>query len=186
MREGLEPRDQALLSALAYAGLRPQEALALRWEEVGERALHVARKNTYGAILPYTKTRTERHVRLLIPLVEDLTDWQRKSGVGRGLLFPRYDGKAFTETDYRNWRRRRYEPAARRAGLTDSRPYDLRATWVSLMIFEGAHRRRGRAAGRPLRGDMPAPLRAGLRGVRPRRTHRRGGPDPCSARGDRR
>ena len=52
-------------------------------------------------------------------------------------MFPRYDGEPFTETDYRNWRRRRYEPAARRGGLTDSRPYDLRATWVSLMIFEG-------------------------------------------------
>jgi integrase len=39
--------------------------------------------------------------------------------------------------DYRNWRHRRFEPAARRAGLEDSRPYDFRATWVSLMIFEG-------------------------------------------------
>jgi integrase len=137
MRQDLEPRDQALLSVLAYAGLRPQEALAMRWEDVGERTLRVARKNVDGTILPYTKTRTERHVRLLAPLIEDLNDWRVRSGVDRGLLFSRYDGKPFTETDYRNWRRRRYEPAAERAGLDGSRPYDLRATWVSLMIFEG-------------------------------------------------
>lgn len=137
MRQDLEPRDQALLSVLAYVGLRPQEALALQWEDVGERTLRIGRKNVDGTILPYTKTRTERHVRLLEPLVEDLNDWQVRSGVDRGLLFPRYDGKPFTETDYRNWRRRRYEPAAERAGLDGSRPYDLRATWVSLMIFEG-------------------------------------------------
>ncbi|MEJ7893014.1 MAG: tyrosine-type recombinase/integrase [Solirubrobacteraceae bacterium] len=139
---------------------------------------------TDGTILPYTKTRTERHVRLLAPLVEDLTDWQRKSGAGRGLLFPRYDGKPFTETDYRNWRWRRYEPAARLAGRTDSRPYDLRATWVSLMIFEGhtvveVARQAGHSAETCLRHYArvfeeydPA-------------EHRRGGPDPGSARGDR-
>ncbi len=28
-------RDRALVSVLAYAGLRPEEALALRWPDVG-------------------------------------------------------------------------------------------------------------------------------------------------------
>jgi integrase len=137
MREDLEPRDQALLSVLAYAGLRPQEALALRVEDIGERTIHVGRKNVDGTVLPYTKTRGQRHVRLLLPLIDDLKDWGRASGRGSGLLFPRFDGAPMREVDYRNWRRRRYEPAAERAGLDGSRPYDLRATWVSLMIFEG-------------------------------------------------
>jgi integrase len=137
MREGMQPRDKALLSVLAYAGLRPQEVLALQFEDIGERSIHVGRKNVDGRTLPYTKTRTQRHVWLLEPLIEDLAGWHRATRRGSGLLFPRYDGKPFTEVDYRNWRRRRYEPAAERAGLENSRPYDLRATWVSLMIFEG-------------------------------------------------
>jgi integrase len=137
MREGMEPRDKALLSVLAYAGLRPQEALAVRFEDISERSIRVARKNVDGRILAYTKTRTQRHVRLLEPLVEDLAEWHRASSGANSLLFPRFDAKPFTEVDYRNWRRRRYEPAAERAGLDGSRPYDLRATWVSLMIFEG-------------------------------------------------
>jgi integrase len=37
----LRPRDRQLLRLLAYAGLRPQEARALRWAHVGERTLTV-------------------------------------------------------------------------------------------------------------------------------------------------
>ena len=41
MRTAVGPRDAALLSVLAYAGLRPQEARGLRWAHVGERTLVV-------------------------------------------------------------------------------------------------------------------------------------------------
>jgi integrase len=67
MRAGLEERDRALISVLAYAGLRPQEALALRFEDIGTRTVHVSRKNVDGEILPYTKTRVARSVRLARP-----------------------------------------------------------------------------------------------------------------------
>jgi integrase len=50
---------------------------------------------------------------------------------------PGFDGHPLTETDWRNWRRRIYRPAAQRAGLTKSRPYDLRHSFVSLLIWEG-------------------------------------------------
>lgn len=50
---------------------------------------------------------------------------------------PRFDGKALLETDWRNWRRRIYRPAALRAGLPTTRPYDLRHSFVSLLIWEG-------------------------------------------------
>jgi hypothetical protein len=42
-----------------------------------------------------------------------------------------------TEIDYRNWRRRTYAVAAKRAGLRTQRPYDLRHAFVSLLIAEG-------------------------------------------------
>jgi hypothetical protein len=37
----------------------------------------------------------------------------------------------------RNWRKRGFVPAAKEAGLTEPRPYDLRHSFVSLLINEG-------------------------------------------------
>ena len=41
IRQCLGHRDATLVSVLAYAGLRPGEALALRWDDVRERTLLV-------------------------------------------------------------------------------------------------------------------------------------------------
>ena len=51
--------------------------------------------------------------------------------------FGRRDGKPWTLTDWQNWRRRIYTPASRGAGVTNPRPYDLRHSFVSLLIHEG-------------------------------------------------
>jgi site-specific recombinase XerC len=131
IRAELEPHDAALVSTLAYAGLRPEsEALPLTWGDVGERTISVHA----------TKTGHTRHVRLLEPLADDLRVWRAASGnpVGRSLVFPRPSGKQWTETDWQNWRRRVWRPAALAAGLpADSRPRDLRASFASLLIHEG-------------------------------------------------
>ena len=39
--------------------------------------------------------------------------------------------------DWKNWRRRIFEPAAKAAGLERVRPYDLRHSFASLLIHEG-------------------------------------------------
>ena len=52
-------------------------------------------------------------------------------------MFPRRDGEPWRDTDYRNWRRRIFEPAAEAAGESKLRPYDLRHSFVSLLIAEG-------------------------------------------------
>jgi hypothetical protein len=41
------------------------------------------------------------------------------------------------EDDWRNWRQRIFEPAVESAGLIRIRPYDLRHSFVSLLIAEG-------------------------------------------------
>jgi integrase len=56
---------------LAYAGLRPGEAIALRWHNLGERTLLIERSVAFGQIKP-TKTARTRSVRLLAPLKEDM------------------------------------------------------------------------------------------------------------------
>lgn len=40
------PRDRALVSVLAYSGPRPEEALRLRWRDIGEEAIHYDGRKT--------------------------------------------------------------------------------------------------------------------------------------------
>jgi integrase len=135
IRLQLGARDATLVSILAYAGLRPGEALALGWRNVRERTILVDRAIALGTEKG-TKTNATRTVRLLAPLAKDLAGWQRASD-GRELVFPRSDGAPWTDHDYRNWRKRIYRPAALAAGLEAGRPYDLRHSFVSLLIHEG-------------------------------------------------
>lgn len=131
-------RDATLVSVLAYAGLRPGEALALTWAHVRERTLLVESSVSIGAIAS-TKTRRRRTVRLLAPLASDLAEWRvRRAGAARdALVFPGYDEQPWSSAGWKNWRRRSFGPAAEAAGLKDSRPYDLRHSFVSLLIAEG-------------------------------------------------
>jgi len=131
-------RDATLVSVLAYAGLRPGEALALRWANIRERTILVDRAAALGD-LKETKTGRTRSVRLLAPLAADLREWQLKSGMpdGDALVFPARTGRAWSEEGWRNWRRRIFRPAAQAAGLERFRPYDLRHSFVSLLLAEG-------------------------------------------------
>jgi len=137
LRARLRPADALIVSVLAYAGLRPQELLALQWNDIHERAILVRRKNVDGQLYPYTKTRQNRRVKLLAPLAGDLTEWKLATGRRDGLVVPRPDGEPWREYDYRNWRRRVYQPNAAALGLTSGVPYDLRGSFVSLLAWEG-------------------------------------------------
>ena len=123
-------RNATIVSLLAYAGLRPAEDRGLRWEDVNGRTLHVVA----------TKTGRARDIELLAPVAEDLASWRNISGElnGNGLILPTMDGDGWKRGDWHNWRRRVYQPAAIAAGVTgDLRPYRLRASFVSLLLWEG-------------------------------------------------
>jgi integrase len=135
IRAQLGPRDATLVSVLAYAGLRPGEGLALTWRNVRERTILIDRAVALGTEKG-TKTNATRTVRLRAPLADDLKTWRQASGESE-LVFPRVDGGHWTDDDYRIWRRRIYRPAALAAGLDPARPYDLRHSFVSLLIHEG-------------------------------------------------
>lgn len=137
LRARLAPRDGTIVAVLAYSGLRPQELLALQWEDVVDDAIAVRRKNVDGKLYPYTKTRQDRRVRLLAPLAADIAEWALASGRRTGLVFPGHDGKPWTRSAWSNWRRRVYQPNARAVGLTTPIPYDLRGSFVSLLAWEG-------------------------------------------------
>jgi len=131
-------RDATLVSVLAYAGLRPGEALALTWRHVGRRALLVDGAVSLGEI-GATKTRRARSVPLVTPLVNDLSDWWQACGRpgDEELVFPGPQGAPWTRTAWQNWRRRVYADSAAELGLQTTRAYDLRHSFVSLLIHEG-------------------------------------------------
>ena len=131
-------RDATLVSVLAYAGLRPGEALALRWENIRDRTILVEAAVALGDVKE-TKTGRTRSVRLLAPLAADLREWQLGSGKpdDQALVFPSRAGRPWTDEGWRNWRRRVFAPAAKAAGLERFRPYDLRHSFVSLLLAEG-------------------------------------------------
>ncbi len=145
MRATMNHRDATLVSVLAYCGLRPGEALALRWADIRERTVLVNKAISLG-VEGSTKTGQVRSAELPEPVRDDLAAWKKASGVQVGLIFPGHDGKPWTDTAIRNWRSRVWQPAAVKAGLatiteTDGkrsyegpRPYDLRHSCASYML----------------------------------------------------
>jgi integrase len=123
-------RNALIVSMLAYAGLRPIEDRGCTWGDLHERTIHVFA----------TKTGRARDVDLIAPLAEDLARWSKARGCPRDdeLVIPRPTGGQWTREDWANWRRRIWRPAAVEAGVEgDLRPYRLRGSFVSLLLWEG-------------------------------------------------
>jgi integrase len=110
--------DAALVSLLAYAGPRPNEAWRLTWEDVREETI----------LLRASKTGRVRTVPILSPLRMDLDNWRAQNP--EALVFPTATGKQFTKDTWDNWRNRIWS----KVGKATFRPYDLRHGYVSLML----------------------------------------------------
>jgi len=125
MRTAVDARDATLISVLAYAGLRPGEALGLRWGDVREQTLLIQRAISLGEESD-TKTRQHRTVRLLAPLAADFRAW--RMAVGRPddceLVFPGKEAQPWTQAAYQSWRRRAFKRGTDAAGLAHARPYE--------------------------------------------------------------
>src|SRR3954449_7505087 len=132
-------RDATLLALLAYAGLRPQEALALEWRHIRERTLLVERALSDGQLKALKNRRQPRTVELLAPLREDLAAWRaaQSEPPATAPVFPSNAGTFWRASDWRNWRKRSYKPLAEAVGINGARPYDLRHAFASLLIYEG-------------------------------------------------
>ena len=122
-------RNALIVSMLAYGGLRPFEDRASKWSDLRERTLHVVGKRG-----------RPRDVDLLPPLAQDLAEWRMVCGrpAADQLIVARPSGGQWTREDWSNWRTRVWRPAAIKAGVTgDLRPYRLRGSFVSLLLWSG-------------------------------------------------
>ena len=86
-----------------------------------------------------TKTGQARTVRLLAPLARDLAELRLLRGRpdDDALLFPNGSGGVWNDPAWQTWHRDAWQPACRAVGLEGARPYDLRHSFVSLLIHEG-------------------------------------------------
>jgi integrase len=128
--------DATLVSLLAYAGLRPQEARALTWEHVRKNTLLIEQAAS-GTTIKSTKTGKIRSVELLSALREDLALWREASGGSSGLVLPAADGTVWSNEAYKSWSRRAFADAIEATGREYFSPYTLRHSFASLLIQEG-------------------------------------------------
>lgn len=124
-------RDETIISLLAYAGLRPAEVCALQWRHITDHSILVEQSAQAGMI-QRTKTGGARVVPLNPVLAEDLDAYGR--GLPNELVVT---GERGGILNWKNWFRRVWMPAARNAGVKAT-PYDLRHTFVSLLLHSGA------------------------------------------------
>jgi integrase len=116
--------DQALVTLLAYVGLRPQEALAAIWSDIASDKL----------IVDASKTERTRVVPLLPTVRKELAALQLRQGRPgpAAPIIATSSGEAWSDSRFRSFRRHRWSKVA--PGM---RPYDLRHAYVSLMIQAG-------------------------------------------------
>lgn len=103
--------DSCLVGLMSYAGLRPAEALALRWGDIGERTITVDKAVRDGAEAS-TKTMNLRVPPLATTLREDLFNLRHDFGSrdDTQLIFPSRSGGHWSRSEQNNWRNRVWGP----------------------------------------------------------------------------
>jgi integrase len=165
IRRVLTRQDAALVSVLAYEGVRPGEAFALSWQHVLDASknprerLLVERALSDHRLAP-TKSARVREPELFAPVAEELTALYVAVGEPKShtLVFPDRRGGYLRR---QNWRKRVWLPALRVAdpcpaceatgrvqdelcascqgtGVANYfRPYDLRHTAATILLYSG-------------------------------------------------
>ena len=117
-------------------GMRRGELLGVQWEDVDLEGHRIfVRRALWRAKFVTPKSRRSRRTIDLAPTLQSALARLRSRFQG-GLVFCRADGKPI-EPD--NFIKREWARALRRANLRRIRSHDLRHTYASLLIAQGAH-----------------------------------------------
>jgi len=147
-------RWESLWEILLVTGLRPGEALGLKWSDVDwegsrisvQRSLARSDNNSWYFVEPKTPT-SRRSVVVPPSSMESLKRYRVKQAEERlqkgaefrsdlDLVFCNGRGEPI---DYRAAVRQHFKPLVRAAGLNPLRPYDLRHTCATLLLAGGEH-----------------------------------------------
>ena len=126
-----DEQDAALVTVLAFAGLRLGEALALRWRDVHFDAGRLVIARSYsGGVEGATKSGKERSLPMLPQVAQALDGLSRRHhATGRNdLVFVSTDGSYMDASSFR----RRYRRACEIAELRPLRVHDLRHGFLSI------------------------------------------------------
>ncbi len=147
-------RWEVLWELLLVTGLRPGEALGLKWADIDwdgrrlriQRTLRRNDANKWSFGEPKTD-RSRRSVVVPVSTMESLRSHRARQAEARlrrggdynaslDLVFATHDGHP---VDYRVQVRRHFRPLVKAAGLDPLRPYDLRHTCATLLLASGEH-----------------------------------------------
>jgi integrase len=149
-----EVENGLLCELLLLTGLRPSEALALRWTDIDTNNLTISiqRKVIYklngAGGYEFNKTKTAKSARML-PVEQDLLTRllkhkkeQNKFILQKGEKYKRlgliFASESGTPIQQRNFRRRTFTKILEKAGITSAiTPYSLRHSFASLMLQNG-------------------------------------------------
>ncbi len=123
---------------LYYTGMRPSEALALRWGDVDlYRRELVINKSRYLDEEAGTKTAaSERTIRVLRELADLLETMKPLHVTEQTHVFLNNDGQP---TNFHTWRARIWYRALRAKKIRERRPYTMRHTFISLGLTTGVN-----------------------------------------------
>lgn len=131
---------EALWALLLLTGVRPAEALALRWRDVDGGVLKISRSLSWtsdGPQIAPPKTSAGRRAIPLPDYVIQVLAERKASKDATGaddLIFATAGG---TPLEWRVIKRRHFKPLLKKLGLPSIRGYDLRHTCTTLMIEAG-------------------------------------------------
>ncbi len=130
-------QDRAIFTVLIFTGLRPNEALALNWDEIDfDRETIRVRHSIHrfeGVGLPKTAS-SEREVDMLPNVRAVLQEQRARSQLRGSFVFPSEVGGPIDLTNLRerNWRR-----LLRKAGMRRRTLYQCRHTYAALQLSRG-------------------------------------------------
>jgi integrase len=135
-----DKRDRAMLYFLACTGLRIGEGFGLRLEDVTDSQLRVRRTIDEGAgSIEHPKGGKERTVQLTPAAQANLSILAGDRETGYVYASGNVDADGTERpANIKQWRKKRFQTAAKAAGFDGARPHDLRHTYASHAIHAGA------------------------------------------------
>ena len=124
-----------IFETLAWSGMRPNEAKALRWSDIdwNRDEISISRGRVKG-VESTVKTRSSKRIIAMHPRVRQALEWQQQHGLKNinGYIFTSKKGQPINQHLDVLWSK-----ALKRAGIRHRPCYQLRHTWASMALESG-------------------------------------------------